>query len=288
MMINTLPPISADELMTEITPVSTPTDQLSSWPEHPRYGRTASVSSIASSMSNFPMGQQQDFSYQQFASHYKLSDVFERHLYDVYQRYHANPEITPFQINNPPSGVLNRVSKDALITAEEQGMEIGIEINNYSLAIIRQKLIQLCRSSSICSSSSSGTNIIMSQSRNNSVSSVNTPLNNFPTLNLNTKFNQIGGFNQTAPQSPWESRTSMEPQQSGGYFSFEAPPQFARDQIQAPQLQPSFLHEQIQQQQLQEQMKQAEVVIPELFNATSNRKRESLRLKRSGSAVTYN
>lgn len=264
-----------DELMEDITPVSTPTEQVTFWPEPPRYGRTASVSSIASSVSNMST---QDFSYQQFASHYRLTDVFEKLLYEIYQSYHTNPQITPFQVNNPPSGVLNRVSKDALHTAQENGMEIGIEVNNYTLSIIRQKLIQLCRVSS-----QGSTGLV----RNNSVSSVG---GNFPMLNLNNKFNQV------APSSPWELRT---PTESQGYFSFETPPPFApyAPQQQTPstpptqQLQPSFLHEQIQQQQLhdhiQEQMKQ-EIVIPELFNATSNRKRESLRLKRSGSAVTYN
>ncbi|ONH69882.1 hypothetical protein BON22_0381 [Cyberlindnera fabianii] len=280
-----------DVAMDDITPVSTPTEQTGSydWPQPPRYGRTASVSSIASSVSNLSQAGGNDFSYSQFASHYKLSEPFESMLCETYQTYQTNPQITPFNASNPPSGILNKVSKDALKRAVDSGIDIGIEVNNYSLVIIRQKLIQLCRSSSVSSASTTAQPPLnyaqhqVTATRTNSVSS----LNGFPTVNLSSKFSSTPPI-QTASafqQPMWDLRTPTE-SPSASYFSFEVPntPPASSES----QLQPSFMHEQLEaQQHLEHQIKQ-DIVLPELYNATSSRKRESLRLKRNGSKVTYN
>ncbi|KAH3680781.1 hypothetical protein WICMUC_000132 [Wickerhamomyces mucosus] len=253
------------QMMDSLTPVSTPTEQINNWfnnePPKPRYGRTESVSSIASSISNFPTSNEINLS--QFAKNYTLTPNFEQLLIDTYQNYQLNPTITPFSSLSPPSGIVNRVSKDALSKAMELNMDIGIDINNYSLTIIRQKLIQLC-----------GANNEGERSRNSSVSSST----NIPMMNLSNKFNNL-------PQS--NSTSTPTDKSDGCVFSFEAP---------EAQFQPAFQSELNHQQHLQQQQQQQQqgqspslqAEFPEgLFNATSNRKRESLRLKRSGNKITY-
>lgn len=261
------------------TGVQTPTDQVNfnnlQWfneqgggaPNPPRYGRTASTSSIASSVSNFSTNNNNnDFSYSNFASHYKLTDLFEKLLMDTYLNYQMNPTITPFNENNPPYGVINKVSKEALQKAMDDNIEVGIEINNYSLTIIRQKLLQICHQNTVSTPTGS---------RQNSFQGA---------LNLQSKFNNIpSGF--STPNNI--STTPMNE-----YFNFEVPPQ---QQLQQPaqQLQPSFdTYAPPPQNRLERSDSNAScgsgVIIPDLFNATSNRKRESLRLKRSGNKITYN
>lgn len=134
-----------EDLKREEGSVCTPTDQISFWNSDVSFRRKSSSSSIASSVSNFP--QSEEFSYTQFATNYKLSEKFEKHLLEIYEKFYSNPQLTPFSYNNPPSGILNRVTKEALKSARSSGCDIGIEIDSYSLPIIRQKLIQLCRAS---------------------------------------------------------------------------------------------------------------------------------------------
>lgn len=273
--------IMKDSLGTPIgtpTGVQTPTEQVNfnnlQWfeqgpPNPPRYGRTASTSSIASSVSNFSSSNNNsDFSYSNFASHYKLTDLFEKLLLETYLNYQMNPTITPFNETNPPYGVVNKVSKEALQRAMDQNIEVGIEINNYSLTIIRQKLLQICHQNATTTPTGS---------RQNSFQGA---------LNLQSKFNNIpSGF--STPNNI--STTPMTE-----YFNFEVPPQQPQpQQQQQQQLQPSF--ETFPPQQPQNRLERSDSnasgtssLIPDLFNATSNRKRESLRLKRSGNKITYN
>lgn len=246
----------------EQTPICTPTEQTSFWPEAPQCGRTTSVTSIASSINSF--SNNNEFNFQSFAANYKLTEAFEGLLMKVFNSYLMNPTITPFSETNPPSGILNKVSKESIKLAQEQGVEIGIDINNYSLTIIRQKLMQLCRRGS-------GSSISYTQpnTRNNSTTSLNT----FPSVNLSSKF--CG--------TPGASSSRAEPV---SYFNYDPWQQQQQQQPFAQQLQP--------QQQLQEpmpvQLQRTESTTSSdgLFNATSNRKRESLRLKRTGSVVAYN
>jgi hypothetical protein len=224
-----------------------------------------------------------EFSYQQFAQHYKLTEGFEKLLYDTYVKYHNDPMITPFQLNNPPSGVLNKVSKECIQMAKDTGMDIGIEVNGYTLMVIRQKLIQLCGVGST------------GLSRTNSNVGIG-----YPMMNLNNKFSSMQGqsplkldyFSFESPsgqlQSPMVNHSPQSLQSS--FLAYPLQGQQTYQQGQGG-LQPSFMNEQIQREQLQEQIQEQferELVIPELYNATSNRKRESLRLKRSGSAFSYN
>lgn len=240
-------------MMDELTPVSTPTDQVifnyNSFPEPPKCGRTLSVSSIASSVSNFSTNH--DLNLTSFANHYKLTESFDNLLYDTYQKYQDNPTITPFNELNPPSGVINNVTKEALRIAMEKGIDVGIEINNYALTIIRQKLIQLCKTNT---------------SRTNSVTS----LTNFPSLNLSTRFNS-------------DLKTPTE-----GLFNFE-PPHLSTSSGTVQGLQPSFVTEQNNICPISANPSPInEYFVPDgLFNATSNRKRESLRLKRSGNQASF-
>ncbi|CCH43874.1 hypothetical protein BN7_3428 [Wickerhamomyces ciferrii] len=294
--------IMRDALHTPIgTPngVSTPTEQVNfnnlQWfeqgpPNPPRYGRTGSTSSIASSVSNFSMNNNQnEFSYSNFASNYKLTEIFEKLLMDTYMNYQMNPTITPFNESNPPYGVVNKVSKDALNAAMNENIEIGIEINNYSLTIIRQKLLQLCHKDIVHTPSTSRQNSFQGG------------------LNLQSKFNNIpSGLN---------TPNNIQPQQQGQmteYFNFEHPS--VQQQLNQPPpafggLQPSFEATPLanpyprpttpQCQQFSGPPPQARLersdsnasnsnMYPDLFNVTSNRKRESLRLKRTGNQITYN
>lgn len=252
--------------------VSTPTEQVNfnnlQWfeqgpPNPPRCGRTASTSSIASSVSNFSCANNNEFSYSQFASNYKLTDLFEKLLMETYLNYQMNPTITPFNENNPPYGVINKVSKDALTSAMEKNIEIGIEINNYSLTIIRQKLLQICQQNTVTTPTGS---------RQNSFQGA---------LNLQQKFNNI-------PASGFSTPNNIATTPMTEYFNFEVPPQTQPQQLQA-QLQPSFELGHPPQNRLERTDSNASgSTIPDLFNATINRKRESLRLKRSGNKITYN
>jgi hypothetical protein len=263
-------------MVDELTPVSTPTEQLgfnfNQYPEPPACGRTASVSSIASSVSNFSTTN--DLNLTSFANHYKLTESFENLLFDTYQIYQTNPTVTPFNEINPPSGVINKVTKEALKIAVEKGIEVGIEINNYSLTIIRQKLIQLCKSSNQQNGRTS---------RTNSMSS----MNGFPSLNLQTRLSN----NPQLQQPLFDLRTPTE-----GFFSFETPltpvsqQQPLGHKFQETELQPSFLQEPVSigTPPIPSGSPSNEFFVPDgLFNATSNRKRESLRLKRSGNKTGF-
>jgi hypothetical protein len=246
----------------DVDTVSTPTGQQGlpynyNNPGPPAYNRTASVSSIASSVSNFQTNDQQ-LNLAAFATNYRLTDQFEQLLLDTYTSHQLDPTTTPFNESSPPSGVLNTVARNALQLAMEQEVDVGIELNNYALTIIRQKLIQLVRTPP------------GRASRTSSMSS----LNNIPQLNLQTR------FAQQQPFTPTE-----------GYFSFESPMTPVTSSaiggaLQSPaHLQPSFHSEAAG--STTPPVGQLDNIPEGLFNATVNRKRESLRLKRSGNQASF-
>jgi len=302
--------VMRDSLGTPIgtpTGVSTPTEQVNfnnlqwfneqngnaaSAPNPPKYGRTGSTSSIASSVSNFSTCNN-DFSYSNFASHYKLTDLFENLLLETYLSYQMNPTITPFNESNPPYGVINKVSKDALQKAMDENIEIGIEVNNYSLTIIRQKLIQICQQNSSTTPTGSRQNSFQGalnlQTKFNQIpSGVSTP-NNISTTPMNEYFNF-----ELPPQPPQQQQQlqqpfPLQPQYQPQYQSpYQPQPQPQPQPQAAPQLQPSFELHHPRLERSDSNASAASPLIPELFNATSNRKRESLRLKRSGNKIVYN
>ncbi|KAH3683325.1 hypothetical protein WICPIJ_005706 [Wickerhamomyces pijperi] len=260
------------DMLSELTPISTPTDQSTYFNQaeyfKPRYSRTESVSSIASSVSNFPMANELNLA--SFASNYKLTSEFESLLMEVYCSYQTNPQITPFNESSPPSGLITLVTKDTLQQALEKNIDIGIDVNNYTLTIIRQKFIQLCHKAYGFDT----------RSRNNSCGS----MVSIPNVNLMSKFT-----NTPPSASSSSSQTdTLSTSNDSNLFSFElpnTPPATANSSTSNGGLQPSVrIHDSNIDQSVNSPVPSGDV--PEsLFNATSQRKRESLRLKRTGNKI---
>lgn len=113
--------------------------------------RQNSNSSLASSVSDFPLST--GFSLRQQAlsntplngSGGQFSQQFISLLMEAYQVISMDPTVTPFDVMNPPSAILNRVAKLAIDTAAERAIDIGFERNNWLLTLVRQRLLQEVR-----------------------------------------------------------------------------------------------------------------------------------------------
>ncbi|SCU77972.1 LAFA_0A04236g1_1 [Lachancea sp. 'fantastica'] len=120
------------------TPVSTPSAQPIMPYMYMSQKRQDSVASFASSVSDLPGSTRPPVST-------SFSPQFLRLLMDVYQDICSDPTATPFDINNPPPGILNRSAKVAVSRAEEQGVDHGREKNAILISAVKQRLQQEVR-----------------------------------------------------------------------------------------------------------------------------------------------
>ncbi|KAK5781543.1 hypothetical protein RI543_001092 [Arxiozyma heterogenica] len=121
-----------------------------------------------------------------------LSKQFINLLIDTYQVLCSDPTITPFDTNNPPSGILNRVGKLSLKRASSVNMEIFSSTTNskhYSnnhnvlLSIIRHNLLSEIRKDGYYSRNISLTSLMQPSLLNNNYNnSINSPLSQPPIL----------------------------------------------------------------------------------------------------------
>lgn len=70
---------------------------------------------------------------------------FVKLIMEIYQLVCSDPTITPFDDNNPPSGILSRVAKISIEQAEVRNIEIGYKRSRYLLTLIRKRLLQEIR-----------------------------------------------------------------------------------------------------------------------------------------------
>ncbi|CEP63561.1 Cip1p LALA0_S08e05402g [Lachancea lanzarotensis] len=130
------------------TPVSTPSAQPIMPYMYMSQKRQDSVASFASSISDLPGSVRPSVST-------SFSPQFVRLLMDVYQDICSDPTATPFDINNPPPGILNRAAKLAVSRAEENGVDYGREKNAILISAIKQRLQQEVRQDGYLSRNSS-------------------------------------------------------------------------------------------------------------------------------------
>ena len=139
------------------TPLMTPVTQ--SVP--PFYSRRHdSVSSLASSISELPYSTRPSTATNGMAPNpapapAPFSQQFVSLLLEMYLQVCSDPTITPFDTNNPPSGILHKVSKAAVEKAEGTNVDIGVERNAWLLTLVRQRLIKEVRKESYLSRNSS-------------------------------------------------------------------------------------------------------------------------------------
>lgn len=84
---------------------------------------------------------------------------FLKLIMKVYQNVCSDPTVTPFDTNNPPSGILNRVAKVAVEESENKNIEIGYERNSWLLTLVRHKLLEEVHKDSYLSRSGSAVSI---------------------------------------------------------------------------------------------------------------------------------
>ncbi|CCF56473.1 hypothetical protein KAFR_0B01740 [Kazachstania africana CBS 2517] len=118
-----------------ITPSATPVNY--STVQMPYLNKTFqnSSSSLASSVSDFSVVRQ----------HQRTSvftPQFVNLLMEIYGFICSDPTITPFDITNPPSGILNKVSKIAIEESVSNNIEIGVDSTNHLLSLTRNRLLQ--------------------------------------------------------------------------------------------------------------------------------------------------
>lgn len=139
------------------TPVMTPVNQ--SGPAQFYSKRHDSMSSLASSVSEFGYANMRPQSAASNcgggAFNASFTPRFVSLLSEVYVQVCSDPTITPFDSNNPPSGILHRVSKIAVEKADAEHIDIGIERNSWLLTLVRQRLLMEARKESYLSRNSS-------------------------------------------------------------------------------------------------------------------------------------
>lgn len=198
------------------TPVMTPVNQ--SGPPHIYTNRHGSMSSLASSVSELGYSNGRPSTANNISSiPAPFTPQFVSLLLEVYLQVCSDPTVTPFDSSNPPSGILHRVSKVAVETADADQVDIGLERNSWLLTLVRQRLLKevrkenyLSRNSSIISlppvpqfGNEGMSNNMLQQSPQDyfnchSAESTNSPPSSFTT-------NYYTGLN-----SPFESRPSSQ------------------------------------------------------------------------------
>ncbi|AET41151.1 Cip1p Ecym_7316 [Eremothecium cymbalariae DBVPG len=128
----------------DLTPVHTPVNRLD-----PFFKRcNDSVTSLASSVSDFsdctPLSPQPNF-----------TPDFVRLLLNTYYLACSDSTGTPFDHNNPPSGILNKVAKLAVEISDRDGLEIGCGRDKWLLTAIRKRILQEVRKEAYLSRNSS-------------------------------------------------------------------------------------------------------------------------------------
>ncbi|CAR28444.1 hypothetical protein ZYGR_0S00740 [Zygosaccharomyces rouxii] len=166
------------------TPISTPMDTQPQFngsglggptgvgqpqPPFPPYlrtrGRQNTTSSLSSSISDFHAGANSGSGWNSVSSHSGVSGSgsftpqFLALMLEVYQNVCSDPTVTPFDSNNPPSGILDRVAKIAVEESENKGVEIGYERNSWLLTLIRHRLLEEVHKDSYLSRSGSAVSI---------------------------------------------------------------------------------------------------------------------------------
>ena len=105
-------------------------------------GRKSNIS-LASSVSDLPnmsgstKQQQQNFI---ITNANFFTRQFVNLILEIYQMVTSDPSSTPFDISNPPSGILNKVAKLSIDEAARRNIEIGVDKNNWLLTLIRYRL----------------------------------------------------------------------------------------------------------------------------------------------------
>ncbi|KAK5959024.1 Cip1p PWA37_003702 [Arxiozyma heterogenica] len=143
-----------------------------------------------------------------------LSKQFINLLIDTYQVLCSDPTITPFDTNNPPSGILNRVGKLSLKRASSVNMEIFSSTTNskhYSnnhnvlLSIIRHNLLSEIRKDGYYSRNVSLTSLMQPSLLNNNYNnSINSPLSQPPILKRTNTMDRVQNniYNITGSNNP--------------------------------------------------------------------------------------
>ncbi|CCK70006.1 Cip1p KNAG_0D02570 [Huiozyma naganishii CBS 8797] len=93
---------------------------------------------------------------------------FTKLVNEIYQLVCSDPQVTPFDNCNPPSGVLDKVAKISLQQAEQREIQIGYERSNYLMTLVRHHLLSEVKKEQYlvrnCSASSiSGPNVAPKQ-----------------------------------------------------------------------------------------------------------------------------
>ncbi|SCU78164.1 LAME_0A03532g1_1 [Lachancea meyersii CBS 8951] len=144
---------------------------------------------------------------------------FLRLLMEVYQDICSDPTATPFDISNPPPGILNRAAKLAVSRAEERGVDYGREKNAILITAVRQRLQQEVRQDNYLSRNSSVVSLPPMPMFNPSDLTPPMPTDYFSLQSelphqqpLSAPFQMPNyGTNQLqAPQMPYEPRSSFQ------------------------------------------------------------------------------
>ncbi|ODV87209.1 hypothetical protein CANARDRAFT_21176 [[Candida] arabinofermentans NRRL YB-2248] len=140
--------------------------------DRPMLSKCSSISSISSSVYN-----QSGDSSPVSLKNYEFTAQFDEALMNLYYSYANRPNITPFNINFPPSGITSKISKEML---QQMYLDKSIQLEKNSrknddlltessqalcLSLIRKRLLDLCNSGA---DQTNGFSI----SRSNSVSSM--------------------------------------------------------------------------------------------------------------------
>lgn len=123
-------------------------------------GRQNSVSSLASSISDFHGGlRQQAFANATVGGSGTFTPQFMALLMEVYQTVCCDPTVTPFDTTNPPSAILNKTAKIALAQCKTRDIEIGYERNSWLLTLVRHRLLEEARKEGYLSRSNSNVSL---------------------------------------------------------------------------------------------------------------------------------
>ena len=149
-----------------------------------------------------------------------LSKQFMNLLIETYQFLCSDPTITPFDTNNPPSGILNRVGKISLQKANSINMEIfnNTKYNNQNnnnnnqnvlLSIIRHNLLSEIRKEGYYSRNVSLVSLPQPSLFNNNNNNNSSPLSQLPVLKRTDTMDRLQNniFNVTGINNPTSINT---------------------------------------------------------------------------------
>ncbi|CDK25870.1 unnamed protein product [Kuraishia capsulata CBS 1993] len=280
---------NSDDDMEMVTPTSTAVSKCNSF---------GSVASFASSMSL------QDI-------HINYDRQFDELILQTYQSYSTRPDITPFNPRFPPSGIAHKVSKEVYHYLTKHGIRIDAQQDslppqNQTLMIIRKRLFELCHDDSGLTRQNSATGVSsapqqrLSQTSQPSGSTAHKPswLHYNPTFSL-TRGSSTDSLVESVPQNIQARSSAMPLPRKQSFSQFAQFPQYAQDYQYTP---PSstdaddeftFERKQALQSPFQEsqfnfkhhpahrRLDVSDIEVDPLYNATSQRKRDSLKLKRN-------